>query len=199
MSQDWALAGLEAEAGAERRRRAQFDRSLVVMIAGFDAESGCTEVALHPDFVAAQPVDRVIFILRDAVAKLQREIQIRAMPDAAVAVRAVGAFIGKHGESRFQTLGEHCSPHAIMLPGCNRVGWRKRENGGDWRYLIEPEFFRQEVVAGMDPEEAARALYNAGFLVSGEDGRLQRKERVGLAFPVRVYVVSGTILQQAAA
>jgi hypothetical protein len=197
MSQDWALAGLEAEAGAERIRRAQFDRSLVVMIAGFDAETGCTEVALHPDFVATQPADRVIFILRDAVAKLQREIQIRAMPDAAVAVRAVCAFIGEHGESRFQALGEHCSPRAIRAS--NRVGWRKRENGGDWRYLIEPEFFRQEVVAGMDPEEAARALYNAGFLVSGEDGRLQRKERVGLPFPVRVYAVSGTILQQAAA
>ena len=77
----------------------------------------------------------------------------------------------------------------------NRAGWRKRDGKG-WRFLVLPETWRREVVAGMDPEAAARALHRAGFLTpSGEkDGRMQRHERAGLSGKVRVYVIRDTIL-----
>ena len=116
-----------------------------------------------------------------------------AAEDAA-AVAAVRAFIGAHGESRFQALGDHDDPEA--RPVNNRAGWRKREAGAGWRFLILPETWQREVVAGMDHEAAARALHRAGFLVpSGEaKGRMQRRERVGLSNQVRVYVISDAIL-----
>ena len=119
-----------------------------------------------------------------------------AAEDAA-AVAAVRAFIGAHGESRFQTLGEHDDPEARTIP--NRAGWRKRDGAG-WRFMILPETWRREVVAGMDPEAAARALHRAGYLVpSGEkDGRLRRHERAGLSGKVRVYVIRDGILSDEA-
>jgi uncharacterized protein (DUF927 family) len=119
-----------------------------------------------------------------------------AAEDAA-AVAAVRAFIGAHGESRFQTLGEHNDPEARNI--INRAGWKKRDGEG-WRFLILPETWRREVVAGMDPEAAARALHRAGFLVSsGErDGRMQRKEHVGLSGKARIYAIRDTILSDGA-
>lgn len=111
-----------------------------------------------------------------------------AAEDAA-AVAAVRHFIGAHGESRFQTLGDNDDPEARLV--LNRAGFRKRDRPGVWRYLILPETWAREVVAGMDPQAAARALKRAGFLEgSGEkDGRLTRKESVG-----RVYVIRDAIL-----
>ncbi|WP_270934421.1 DUF927 domain-containing protein [Falsiroseomonas oryzae] len=119
-----------------------------------------------------------------------------AAEDAA-AVAAVRAFIGAHGESRFQTLEDDDDPEARAV--INRAGWRKRDGKG-WRFLILPETWRRDVVAGMDPEAAARALNRAGFLVpSGErDGRMQKHERVGLSGKVRVYVIRDTILSDGA-
>ena len=119
-----------------------------------------------------------------------------AAEDAA-AVAAVRAFIGAHGESRFQTLGDHDDPEARNI--INRAGWKKRDGQG-WRFLIMPETWRREVVAGMDPEASARALHRAGFLMaSGEkDGRMQRPERTGLSRKARVYVIRDTILSDGA-
>ena len=104
---------------------------------------------------------------------------------------AVRGFIGAHAESRFQTLGTEgdAEPRLVV----NRAGWRKREGVG-WQFLILPEAWRSEVVAGMDAKAAADALRRAGYLIPQEHGRLQRAERVGLSSPVRVYVIRDTIL-----
>lgn len=78
------------------------------------------------------------------------------------------------------------------VPG--RAGWKKRYMDG-WRYLILPDVWRREVIAGMDPKAAARACDRAGYLVPEGGGRLQKRERVpGLDSPVPVYVVRGAIL-----
>ena len=121
-----------------------------------------------------------------------------AAEDAA-AVAAVRSFIGAHGSARFETLGEAPGtgnvqaddPRAVV----NRAGWRKRDGQG-WRYLILTETWRREVVAGMDPEAAARAVRAAGHLVpqSADEARHTRMERVGLTSPVRVYVIRDSIL-----
>jgi uncharacterized protein (DUF927 family) len=125
-----------------------------------------------------------------------------AAEDAA-ALAAVRAFLGAHGASRFEALPEpaHGRDQSDAEPApdprvvVNRAGWRKRDGDG-WRFFILPETWRREVVAGMDPEAAARALRAAGHLVpqSGTEARLSRMERVGLSAPVRVLVVKDTIL-----
>lgn len=113
-----------------------------------------------------------------------------AAEDAA-AVAAVRGFIGAHAESRFQLLGTGGDAEARLV--VNRAGWRKREGEG-WQFLILPDTWRGEVVAGMDAKAAADALRRAGYLIPQEHGRLQRAERVGLSGPVRVYVIRDTIL-----
>jgi uncharacterized protein (DUF927 family) len=111
----------------------------------------------------------------------------------ATALAAVRRFIMAHGESRFQTIGDTEDAEARTI--VNRAGWRKRDNGG-WRYLIPSEIWKGEVLAGLDSGAAAKMLRRCGFLIpqSEADQRNARMERVGLSKPVRVYVVSDTIL-----
>ena len=116
-----------------------------------------------------------------------------AAEDAA-AVAAARAFLGAHGSARFEVVGD-AETTEDGRAAINRAGWRKRDGKG-WRYLILPEAWRREVVPGMDPEAAARALRAAGFIVPQHDTaqRHTRMERVGLSQPVRVLVVRDTIL-----
>ncbi len=51
-----------------------------------------------------------------------------------------------------------------------------------------------EILTGFDPKEAATVLQQRGFLVSGDGGRLKRKQRVGDQTP-RFYTVRATILE----
>ncbi|WP_372622488.1 DUF927 domain-containing protein [Falsiroseomonas sp.] len=115
-----------------------------------------------------------------------------AAEDAA-AIEAVKKFIGLYGTSRFSEIFYE-GAEASQITGI-RAGWRKRI-GGEWCYLFLPEIWKTEVVPGMDPTAAAKAIDKGGYLVrSGEaDGRLQRNEKVGLPKNVRVYVVRETIL-----
>ena len=106
-------------------------------------------------------------------------------------VAAVRRFITAHGESRFQTIGaEDIVEERVVI---NRAGWRKRNCEG-WEYLISPDVWKGEVVAGMDPTSAARACQKAGFLVTQERNRLQIKQRVGAGGTVNVYAVREAIL-----
>lgn len=112
----------------------------------------------------------------------------------ATALGMVRAFLGAHGESRFQIVaGPNDQPEERIVQ--NRAGWRKHGLGG-WRYCILPEIWRREVVAGLDPVAAAKALRRAGHLVPESDSAKGhgRNERVGLPNPIRLYVIKGTIL-----
>ena len=124
----------------------------------------------------------------------------------AMALAAVRHFIGTH-DARFEvwepknsggaaaTAPGEVLPQREPHPVPNRAGWKKPDGEG-WRYCILPETWRREVVPGLDPESAARAVRAAGFLVpqSKRAPRHTRMERVGLSDPVRVYVVRDTIL-----
>jgi putative DNA primase/helicase len=112
----------------------------------------------------------------------------------AQAVAMVRRFIALHGSSRFEGAGGSGDG---MQRTINRAGWVKTDIDDARRYLILPEIWHDEVVPGLDPETAARALHRAGFLMPGtEGGRLTRKERVpGLANPARVYAVRESILE----
>jgi putative DNA primase/helicase len=113
-----------------------------------------------------------------------------ASEDAA-AVAAVRRFIAANGDGRFQEVGGDDT--ANSRPIYQRAGWKKRDGDG-WLYLIQPDVWRGEVVAGLDPKAAAAAVHRAGYLVPQNAGRLQKSERVGASEPVRCYAVRDTIL-----
>jgi uncharacterized protein (DUF927 family) len=117
--------------------------------------------------------------------------------EAEAAIASVRRFLTAHGESRCEPIGmdvEGTAPRVI-----NRAGWRKRDGDG-WQFLIAPDVWRGEVVAGLDGDAAARALRAAGFLVADAgDGRLTRRVRVPGAGLVRVYCVASEILAGGAA
>jgi uncharacterized protein (DUF927 family) len=110
----------------------------------------------------------------------------------AAAIAAVRRFLIAHASSRFETIGpdDEASGERIV----NRAGWRRRDADG-WRFVIPGEVWRGEVVAGLDPEAAARACRRAGFLVpqSEAEPRNVRVERVNGRL-TKAYVIRETIL-----
>jgi putative DNA primase/helicase len=110
----------------------------------------------------------------------------------AAAIAAVRRFLIAHASSRFETIGpdDEASGERIV----NRAGWRRRDADG-WRYIIPGEVWRGEVVAGLDPEAAARACRRAGFLVpqSEAEPRNVRVERINGRL-TKAYVIRETIL-----
>lgn len=113
------------------------------------------------------------------------------------AVAAVRHFIGTNGPARFEELREVQGRWRLAdpkRPVANRAGWCKQAKDGSRRYLILPETWQREVCAGMDPQAAARAVHEAGFLDPQGSGRLARNERVGEPREMRVYAVCGDIL-----
>jgi uncharacterized protein (DUF927 family) len=113
--------------------------------------------------------------------------------EAAAAIAAVRRFLTAHGESRFEPIGLDVEGAAARI--INRAGWKKRDGGDGWQFLIAPDAWRGEVCAGLDGDAAARALRSAGFLVADAgDGRLTRRVRVPGAGLVRVYCIVSEIL-----
>lgn len=108
----------------------------------------------------------------------------------AEAVAMVRRFLIAHGASRFEEIGQHDEAGGRVV--INRAGWRKKDADG-WRYLIPAETWASEVVPGLNPQDAARAIKAAGYLTPQDAKRLQRGERVGGETP-RFYVVRGSIL-----
>jgi uncharacterized protein (DUF927 family) len=111
----------------------------------------------------------------------------------AAAIAAVRDFLERHGDARFVPLSGEAEPDR---PIANRAGWRRRAADGTWLYLILPGVWRSEVCAGLDPQQAARALMARGFLEPGDGGRATQKPRIPGIGPTRVYVVSARILAE---
>ena len=98
----------------------------------------------------------------------------------------VRAFLEAHGGSRFAPVDDGASVRLIR----DRVGFTKNDGAGGPLYMILPEAWRNEVVAGYDPSWAARVLAAHGLLLTQGD-RYTCTERI-LALggePTRVYVL----------
>jgi hypothetical protein len=70
----------------------------------------------------------------------------------------------------------------------------------DRRILVDPTAWRKEFCAGYDPIKTAQFLRSEGLLVAGEDGKLQRQEKVkrsGEIAKARFYVFDQKILDDA--
>ncbi len=118
------------------------------------------------------------------------------------AIAAVRRFIELHGNSRFEAMGELAPRDGIGAPIdqriMNRVGFRRRAEGGGIEYLVLPESWKSEVCAGLDAGAVAKVLNGRGLLVAGGDGKPQVKTRLpNFASPVRCYVIAAGILGDA--
>ncbi len=105
-----------------------------------------------------------------------------ASEDAAI-LAAVRLFIEQHGASRFQDLDTQ------MSTCVNRVGFRRKGEGGCTEFIILPESFRVEVCKGFSERRAARVLAEAGWLKLSQVGRLKSERRLPDLGKVRTYIV----------
>jgi putative DNA primase/helicase len=108
------------------------------------------------------------------------------------ALAAVRRFLIAHGASRFEVVGMDDAPSGDRT--INRAGWKKAGAEGV-RFIIPGDVWRGEVVAGLDPEAAARACRRAGYLIpqSESEPRHVRKERIGSG-TVKAYVIRDAIM-----
>lgn len=101
-------------------------------------------------------------------------------------VRAVSAFIEKHGSSRFQNLSvldASGSPEAVVR---DRAGWIQQTDKGRV-YLFTPAGLN-EVLAGFDRSFALSVLTRHGILQPGRDGKPSYSTRLG-GNVFRVYAI----------
>jgi putative DNA primase/helicase len=94
---------------------------------------------------------------------------------------AVRHFIEAHGSSRFAPCNE--ADRIVQ----NRAGFYRPEEGGN-TYLVLPNIWRMDILAGHDAGSIARAMIERGMLKPGPDGKPQRPETIG-GKKQRVYVV----------
>ncbi len=122
----------------------------------------------------------------------------------AQAVACVRAFIEVHGESRFTEVSDvpagSDAPASVSEPRgtVRRAGFRRRTttvDGLQWEYLILPEVWKNEVCKGLDPKHVASALKKRMLLRVEGPGRHQTKVRMAEHGRLRVYQVSGDILE----
>lgn len=108
--------------------------------------------------------------------------------EAERAVRQVRAFLESHGTSRFAPLG---SPDNNVR---DRVGFHESDGEGVMFYVMNEAW--NEVCMGLDPQAVAKVLADRGYL-KPEDGRgFQRRKRVQGLGRLRVYAISGAIMDQ---
>jgi uncharacterized protein (DUF927 family) len=128
---------------------------------------------------------------RAGIAGLKRWLKARGGTGAGEDVRAVEkvrAFIAAYGSSRFELVND---PDQPIIP--KRAGWKVRTTEGSG-YLITPSCWKDEVCSGLNPQNAADAVDEAGFLVRGNKGRRTFQLRIPPYGPVRGYLVRDTIL-----
>ncbi|ATA56503.1 hypothetical protein CKY39_27140 [Variovorax boronicumulans] len=117
-----------------------------------------------------------------------------------VVLNKLREFISRHEDSRFVDLDARevvfDAPQRPKLVH-NRAGWRKRFEGDEREYLIDPQVFRCEIFAGFDTTLVCRVLVAAGCMQTGEEGGKMRytlyRHLGGLHERRRVYVITSKL------
>lgn len=105
-----------------------------------------------------------------------------ASEDAAVE-STTRLFMEQHGASRFQDMD---NPAITCI---NRVGFRRNIEDGRTEYLVLPEAFKAEVIAGHNPTRAVRVLSAAGWLVRDSERDATVKRNLPGMGRVRCYAI----------
>jgi uncharacterized protein (DUF927 family) len=108
-------------------------------------------------------------------------------------VQAVLAFLEAHGPSRFEACWE---PADNRFPVRNRVGYRKKNPGGGWDYLVFPAAFRDEVAKGHDLRTVLAELARLGILEKAKAGWAKQVSISAVEKPKVYYLRPWVALQQ---
>ena len=103
------------------------------------------------------------------------------------AISQVRDFIERHGDARFQHLEDTPS-----RPVPNRAGYR-RNRGREVQWLVSPEVWKRELVAGFNPSDVARWLSDRGMLLRAADG-FTTVVKVDTR-PQRFYILTARLLE----
>jgi uncharacterized protein (DUF927 family) len=99
----------------------------------------------------------------------------------------VRKFIELHGASRFESINSDGNERII-----NRVGFaRAVTDGNGYEYLVTPETFEKELLAGYNQRKAIKALLSAGMLIQDKDGASSQRATIHAmnSQRMRVYVI----------
>jgi uncharacterized protein (DUF927 family) len=108
-------------------------------------------------------------------------------------INQVRAFIEAHGNARFQPIGT--DNDGAWEKTANRAGFRRRDEKGNWEFLVLPQAWRSEVCKGFDSSASAKGLAELGLLVPGENGKMARSMKVeGHGKKIRLYHLTSVIL-----
>jgi uncharacterized protein (DUF927 family) len=111
--------------------------------------------------------------------------------DIEAGIRQVIAFIEAHGSSRFEAAWQEHAERVI-----NRAGFRRRQDGEPWEYMVLPEQWRSEVAKGFNPPVLARAMIERRLIIPANDGRPAKPVKVPGVGTVRLYVLASGIIAE---
>ena len=111
--------------------------------------------------------------------------------DIEAGIRQVIAFIEAHGSSRFEAAWQEHAERVI-----NRAGFRRRQDGEPWEYMVLPEQWRSEVAKGFNPPVLARAMIERRLIIPANDGRPAKPVKVPGLGTVRLYVLASGIIAE---
>jgi uncharacterized protein (DUF927 family) len=107
-------------------------------------------------------------------------------------IEQVRRFIEAHGDARFDLIEP---PDPDRKPVNNRAGWRRGE-GDERRWLVPPQIWRDEICAGFDPREVAKALIDLGMMEPGDGVHQSQKLRLPKSQTTqRLYVITPAIFE----
>lgn len=101
--------------------------------------------------------------------------------ERAAILSSVKAFFESHGESRFTDINDPSSRITI-----NRAGFRQA-NGEAHEYFVLPEAYKRDICAGFDMKSVTKTLVDAGWVVTGEDGKASISKRLPELGKTRCY------------
>jgi putative DNA primase/helicase len=104
--------------------------------------------------------------------------------DVAKGLEQVREFIQAHGASRFEILGKEIDQRIV-----NRAGYKRKNDLGDYDFLVFPETFKKEVCAGISYKKVCRALQRCNALIANESHLTKAEWIQGQGTPGRFFVV----------
>jgi hypothetical protein len=182
-----ALAGVSGDLGQAKRVAERF---------GLVAAAG--ELAVEFGLVAWPKGAS----MGDAEALFRRWLDARGGTGPAeikLMIAQIRRFLELHGDARFDDA-DPPPKNAIggeefeRRPVSNRAGYRMGE-GGNRRWYILPEVWRQEICTGLDHTEVARVLCELSMLEKGEGRNYAKKARIPGPGPQRFYVLTPAIFE----
>lgn len=114
----------------------------------------------------------------------------RSLEESETLARVRG-FIARHGAGRFELLGQTDADGKRNPAVRNRAGWHDPVAGV---FYIQSDVWREEVLAGLDPRNAARILADLELLVQCERGSFQARLPREVPDRPRAYAVRAEIL-----